>query len=353
MRSDPGSGDGLARDAGTASASGTVTVDGGPLPVSAILALCDRLVGEAGRRSHMFGWLRVPGGDAEQWLTVDAYYPSNRLVVVCRSEPQPHDGLYRDRIPAHGLRLLELNPLALGGPDTVEASLQRLIAELGPAPPKAREAPGAAARPLAVERPVTQAMSSLAPPAPPEPVERRVGQSHAAAAERGARFVATHPGARPTSGERASTADAANRAARRLATLPARPVPRARPAIDDVGQIETLGVVLGLAIVIVGVAEVFLGVAKFGLGDGHVLLAFGLALDACARTLGAVAAARAGRQEWAWWCALGGSPIVASFALFQRSGPVAVDPAPLAGLISLIAIVVATIGIAAAVTGAG
>jgi hypothetical protein len=317
-----------------------------PLPVSSILALCDRLVGEAGRRSHMFGWLRVPGADAEQWLTVDAYYPANRLVVVCRSEPEPHESLYRQLVPEHGLRLLELDPRTLGGRDAVEASLQRLIAELGPAPRRAREAPTTA------DRPVTFAMASLAPHAVPEPVERRVGQSHAAAAERGSRFIARHPGALAKSRERASAEVAADRAAKRLASVPTRPALRTRPADEvDVGQIETLGVVLGLTIVVVSFVEVFLGVAKLGLGDGHVLLAFGLALDACARALGAVAAARAGQQEWAWWCALGGSPFVASFALFQRSGPVTVDPAPLAGLISLIATVVAVVGIAAAVAG--
>jgi hypothetical protein len=134
--------------------------------------------------------------------------------------------------------------------------------------------------------------------------------------------------------------------------LPPRPEPRRRPSgHDDAAQIETLGVVLGITILAVACAEVFLGVAKFGLGDGHVVLAFGLALDACARTVGAIAAARTGTQAWAWLSALGGSPFVASFALFQPSGPVKIDPAPLAGLISIVATALTVIGIVAAVAG--
>jgi hypothetical protein len=82
---------------------------------------------------------------------------------------------------------------------------------------------------------------------------------------------------------------------------------------------------------------VYFGVGKFAVGGGHVLLAFGLALDACARALGTVAASRAGDEPAAWWCALGGSPFVAAFALFAPSGPVKVDPAPLAGYVALAA----------------
>jgi hypothetical protein len=83
--------------------------------------------------------------------------------------------------------------------------------------------------------------------------------------------------------------------------------------------------------------ELYVGVGGLALSGGHVLLGFGLALDACSRVLGAVAASRAGEPRWAWACVLVGSPAVAAFAMFGREGPVAVDPAPLAGLIAALA----------------
>src|SRR5205807_4563444 len=74
--------------------------------------------------------------------------------------------------------------------------------------------------------------------------------------------------------------------------------------------------VVGIALLAVVIAETYVGVAQLGLGNGQVLLAFALALDACARALGTVAARRAEEVQWGWWCALGGSPLVAAFALF-------------------------------------
>ncbi len=84
------------------------------LPAPTILSICDQLLGEAGRRDHMFAWLRAPGAGADEWLAVDAYYPRARLVVMCRSRPGPHDSLYRELVPAHGLGLLTLDPAVLG-----------------------------------------------------------------------------------------------------------------------------------------------------------------------------------------------------------------------------------------------
>jgi hypothetical protein len=83
--------------------------------------------------------------------------------------------------------------------------------------------------------------------------------------------------------------------------------------------------------------------------SGHLPLAFGLALDCVARALGTIAAARTDRQDWVWLCVLGGSPAVATFALFHPSGPVDLEPAPLAGLLGLLAstvIVVVLVGMA-------
>src|ERR1700733_12134321 len=38
------------------------------LPAPTILSLCDGLLGEAGRRHHMFAWLRAPGAGTGDWL---------------------------------------------------------------------------------------------------------------------------------------------------------------------------------------------------------------------------------------------------------------------------------------------
>jgi hypothetical protein len=99
-----------------------------------------------------------------------------------------------------------------------------------------------------------------------------------------------------------------------------------------------VGIVVGLVLVAVLFVEVLVGVAGFAIAGGHVLLAFGIALDAGARALGTVAAGRAGSPDWTWGCAVGGAPVVAAFALYQRSGPVTIEPAPLAGLISLLSL---------------
>ena len=101
------------------------------LPVSTALDMCDRLLGEAGRRRHVFAWLRESGSAAEEWLPVDAYYPRARLVVMCRPTLDPHDGLFRELIPAHGLGLLRLDTDALGeDAAVVEAALAAKIFDL-------------------------------------------------------------------------------------------------------------------------------------------------------------------------------------------------------------------------------
>jgi hypothetical protein len=136
------------------------------LDVAEILGLCDSIVGHPGRRRHLCGWLKAPGAGPEQWLVVDSYYPASRLVVVCRAEPGPDDHVYRELIPPHGLRLLELAPSELGADrSAAEASLRKLIADIAPARPRIGEAP-----PLPPERAVARAITSLAiPPSRPRP----------------------------------------------------------------------------------------------------------------------------------------------------------------------------------------
>ena len=246
------------------------------LGIPEILDLTDRLLGERGRRSHLFTWLRRPGGGPADWLAVDAYYPGNKAVVVCRDTAGPHREAFGELIPAHGLRLLEIDRAQLvGGREPVRRALEQQIAQLGPLPERSP--------------PPNRASQT---PATPTPSERHVS----------------------------------------------------RPA----GERQVAGVLAGLALAAVLVAEVYAGVARAGFDSGHVLLAFGLALDVSSRGLGTIAAGREGSSEWAWWCALGGSPVVAWFALFQQDGPVRTEPAPLAGLIGILALVVLAVALAAA-----
>lgn len=237
-----------------------------------VLDLTDRILAERGRRSHLFAWLKRPDGGPVDWLAVDAYYPDNRLVVVCRDPAGPYRELFSRQIPAHGLRLLELDPGELaGGREATRRALERRIANLGPPP----------ARPLAA--PVSS--SSQVPAAPKRHIPRRAG------------------------------------------------------------QLQLTGMLAGLALAAVLVAEVYAGVARAGFDSGNLLLAFGLALDACSRGLGTIAAGREGASEWAWWCLLGGSPVVSWFALFQDGGPVRTEPAPLAGLIGMLALLVLAVAL--------
>ncbi|WP_146604989.1 hypothetical protein [Jiangella anatolica] len=98
-----------------------------------VLDLCDEVLGERGSRGHRFDWLLGDAGKTgrQVGLPVDAYWPSNRLVVEYRE--RQHDeptaffdkpdrltisGVYRgeqralydarrdELIPAHGLRLV-------------------------------------------------------------------------------------------------------------------------------------------------------------------------------------------------------------------------------------------------------
>jgi len=224
------------------------------LEVSEILDLCDRALGESGRRRHLFTWLRPPGAGPEEWLPVDAYYPSHRLVVVWREQPTASDSLFADQVPAHGLRLLDLSPAVLGADPA--ASLRRMIADLAPEPE------------LAWPKAASQPSSSR--------------------------------------------------------------------------QLD-YGLGLGLTLAFALFIELYLGVARGALDHGHFVLAFALAIDACARASGVVAARRAQAGDWAWGCVLLGSPLVVAF---WRSEQATAEPAPLAGqlaIVALLALVVAVI----------
>lgn len=167
--------------------------------IAEILSVCDRQLGEPGRRGHVFTWLRPEGAGAEGWLPVDAYYPRARLVVVYRARRGAHDELYRELIPRHGLRLLELTPADIGStPAGAERAVTQMLEAL-PAAPSSEppQAEPASSRRLGdslrqLPRRGRKAAAGEAPAAssPPATAPR-------AAFERGSRFVAARRGSSP------------------------------------------------------------------------------------------------------------------------------------------------------------
>jgi len=312
---------------------------GAPVGAREVIAICDRLLGEFGRREHRFGWLRDPDGPADEWIAVDAYYPGNKLVLRWRSAPSWLDALFEQLVPRNGLRLLQIGPDEIGGdPLQTEDRLTALLSSLGPAPERARDRAPAGPGPRGgYDSTMSRAIAALGPAGPVAPVARR-GASQAEAAQRAARLVA------------ARAAASGRPPLRPYVPAPSRPAtPRPRPDAAAGTQPVTAPIAVVLCIVIV--LEIWVGVASLGLDHGRIVLAFGFALDACARVLGAVAADRTGDGDWAIGCALIGSPLVAVFALYQQGGPVRTEPAPLAGVMAVVACWVLVIAIAAAVVG--
>ncbi len=333
-----------------------------------ILELCDRILGEVGRREHRFAWLVAPGAGPGEWLAVDAYYPGRRLVVILDTT-EPLAELCAELIPQHGLQLLEVSTGDLG-PDrsAAEPALQRMIDSLNlpERPTGASEAPARTA--VRLEDAFARVAASFAQAAAPAPPVRPIRPLQAAAAQRAARVLAVRAPApvrptqtrprpeRPTRPVPRGT-PRSPRAVPRL-THRAPPSRRPRPALGAVAvsvpaPAGLAAPALGLGLVLSGIvaAELYFGIARLGMDSGLWGLALGLAIDACARILGTVAARRAGAARAAWACAIAGSPGVAVFTLFDSDGPVGVDPAPLAGLLSVLAI--ALTGVSLLVLGLG
>ncbi len=284
------------------------------LTIAHILNLCDRILGEPARRRHLFAWLRAPGAAADEWLPVDGYYPGNKLVVVLQSSPAGSETIYSELVPAHGLRLLELTPGDLHDPAQVEARLRERINAVGVEPRRPRES-----RPR--QGAVARAVASFAPARPVAQTDPTESAPRAAAA--------------PT--------ESAPRAAGR-STESAPRIARSRPPAEVTPLGAGFGALLGVVLAVVLLVEVYLGVAVVGFGHGQPLLAFAFALDACGRALGTIAAGHSGLRDWSWWCALGGSPVVAVYGTLERREQPATEPAPLAGLISVVALSIGALG---------
>jgi hypothetical protein len=109
---------------GSAGALAQGDSDGERVKVGAILNVSDRVLGETSSRRHVFDWL-APGGHP---LPVDAYYPGQKLVVLCEQQPEAHRALCGELVAAHGLRLFQVD-LAGYQADPGQA-FSRLIGEL-------------------------------------------------------------------------------------------------------------------------------------------------------------------------------------------------------------------------------
>ena len=306
------------------------------LPDSTILSMCDELLGEVGRRDHIFHWLRASGADIDEWLPVDAYYPRARLVVICRSDLGEHDSVFRELVPAHGLGLMRLHPATLGtDQDAVREALVAKIFDLEHGPrgrARPERAPGERVRGLRArgERVRGERARSKADP------EQRPAQK-AGPEQRPARKAG--PEQRPK-----NMAGPEKRAEKRLPEPDWSPVKVEHTPVPR-GYVHGAGVLAGLALAAVLIAELYLGVIVVAFHDSRLLLGLAIALEACSRMLGTVAAERAGQRGWAFACAIVGAPAVAWFALLRPSGRMEVEPAPLAGLLAALAIAVAVIGI--------
>ncbi len=286
------------------------------LPAPTILSMCDQLLGEVGRRHHMFTWLRAPAAETGDWLAVDSYYPRARLVVMCRSRPGPYDALYREQVPAHGLGLLTLDPAALGNDrEAVRETLAAKFFELEQLPR------GRGDRTARADD----------PPAP-------------------ARESARNDSARNDSARNDSARDAGGELIGESAGAPERPTPRWTPVKVERtpvprGFVQALGVLAGLAFAALLIAEIYLGVIVVAFHAGELVLGLAILIEALSRVGGTVAAERAGRRGWACACAIVGAPVVAWISLVPRSGRITTEPAPLAGLLAVLAGAVAVVGL--------
>ncbi|MDQ6776298.1 MAG: hypothetical protein M3071_08800, partial [Actinomycetota bacterium] len=114
-------------------------------------------------------------------------------------------------------------------------------------------------------------------------------------------------------------------------------------------EIDADDVPLGFLIISIVLVELILGGVVVAVSGGLVVLGLGLTLDAGARAIGTITAARSGTawgSGWRWICALGGSPGVIVFA-FQRDGSLlGTGPLPMAGPVAAVALFVLLVGLA-------
>lgn len=250
-----------------------------PTETDRALAVSDGLLREVGRREHRFAWLRDPDGPPDQWLVVDGYYPSNKVVVSCSDDPDERR-LYRHLVPQHGLYLLLIEPEDLpDDPLAAQAVLRKQLEEDGWSP---RPESGPVAAPPARE-PAHPAITS----GPWTEVRRSQAAS---------------PGQEP------------------------------RPAAS-----ATAGLVMGILLIVVFLIEAYLGLVVVAINNGDPVLGVGLLLDAATRAFGTLAARQRQDSEQSWSSLLIGSPAVAGHE--QPAKALAILALALIGLGIVIAVI--------------
>ncbi len=218
-----------------------------PSGAARVLAACDGLLREVGRREHRFAWLRDPQAPSDEWLVVDGYYPANKLVVYCGEDPEER-GLYEQQVPEHGLYLLAVKPDELPGDQLAAQAVVRTQLEQDGWSP----------------RPVSRPVAAVPTPAPARE-------------------------AKPGDWTEVQTQAA----------------PAAAP------QSTTAGFGIGLALSLVVLVEAYLGFVVLAIDNGDLVLGLGLLLDAAARALGTLSARQRQHPEQTWSSLLIGSPEVA------------------------------------------
>ena len=211
------------------------------LPAPTILSMCDSLLGEAGRRHHMFTWLRAPGAGAGRMARGRRVLPSRS---ACRHLPLGRR--------AARLALPRARPGARARPADAR-------------PGGARDRPGGRE---AVARQEVSRPRARGAGAPPRPSATR------AAARQRAGSAPSPPARRRRHGRRSRSS--------------ARPSPR--------GFVQALGMLAGLAFAALLILELYLGVIVVAFDDGRLLLGLAIVLEVLSRALGTVAAERAGRR---------------------------------------------------------
>jgi hypothetical protein len=229
-----------------------------PTGTAQSLAVCDALLREVGRREHRFSWLRDPDGPEGQWLVVDAYYPSNKVVVYCGQDPDELR-LYHHLVPQHGLYLLTIDPEDL--PDDQLAAQALLRKQLS--------ADGWTPRP----QPRQVSASPLPEPSRPPVQARRWSE------------IQSHGG---------HTSDHPKHAA-------------------------TAGMAMGLLLIVAVLIEAYLGVVVLAFQNGDPVLGVGVLLDAATRAFGTLAARQRGDPQQTWSSLMLGSPAVAGHQQPARS----------------------------------
>ena len=148
-------------------------------------AMCDSLLGEVGRRDHMFTWLRAPGAGRRRMAPGRRVLPSRSAGRHVPLGVRAARLLYEELIPAHGLGLLTLDPAALGTDAGGRRGRSPVLGPDQPAPREVAPRPWALAAVATRGRVAVPARPAALPQAPQAPQPRQLARGRAAARSAG------------------------------------------------------------------------------------------------------------------------------------------------------------------------